>query len=243
MASSPAAQSGTARKRREQKQRAVGRHVRWLFSSLRATEAHHTGLAQTPGPLELQVRALQAEVAELKQTISLFVQASPSAADHPVLRTDDLKERYCNVFGEKPDTFEEEIESDSAMLEADTLGNEATAQKEDDSIQTASEKQELDQGDIALQLYNKTDKESMTKLLHMTQARIRELSLDETLLPEASAEKLSHLTSLESRLQSQLHASSPSAASSELNHGHAQPSHSWTRQSSRWSSWCWSEWG
>ena len=43
------------------------------------------------------------------------------------------------------------------MLEADTLGNEATAQKEDDSIQTTSEKQELDQGDIALQLYNKTD--------------------------------------------------------------------------------------
>ena len=59
---------GTAKKRRGQRQRQLGRHVKWLTDLLQATSAHHTS-ASSGAALDDDRQRLRQEVATFRATI------------------------------------------------------------------------------------------------------------------------------------------------------------------------------
>ena len=107
---SPAARvsrSGTARRRREQRQRGVAKHVAWLTSLVQSCSSHHSGAAV--GQVLARLALLDARLAKTEAAVLGYGAASPPARPAPVVAAE------AEAKGEVSPTVMAEVTANHAM--------------------------------------------------------------------------------------------------------------------------------
>ena len=107
---SPAARvsrSGTARRRREQRQRGEAKHVAWLTSMVQCCSSHHSGTAV--GQVLAKLALLDARLAKTEAAVLGYGAASPPARPAPVVAAEE------EAKGEVSPTVMAEVTANQAM--------------------------------------------------------------------------------------------------------------------------------
>ena len=92
MAASMEAASGAARKARERKRRAEGRHVLWLTSCFQSAASHHTSQPAAPShTLWDEVKSLRAQVIELQVSLAAVIEAGVLARSSDRAMSEEVK--------------------------------------------------------------------------------------------------------------------------------------------------------